>query len=277
MQKSRFAIGLSALVMVGALAACSTPAAEEPAPEESSTAVDIEVSTVNEGQLTFATTGAIAPYTFTDVNGALSGYDVELCNEIAARLGLEPSPQVVAFNQTIAGVQAGQYDMVCSGTAVTPERAASTDFYMSSPTAVDGTSALVKADSDFETIEDLRGANLGGGTGASQQVAISNALDGDITVTEFTGNGQSFIALQNGQIDAVAVQVLVGMYNVAKDPSLRLILPPVVTTNQATVVSRTQDGLIDGVNAAIAAMFEDGTIASLQEKYFGEVLEEPES
>ena len=275
MQKSRLAVGLSAIVMVGVLAACSSTPAETPTSEDTSTAIDIEVSTVNEGQLTFATTGAIAPYTFTGVDGTLSGYDVEICNEIAARLGLEPNPQVVAFNQTIAGVQAGQYDMVCSGTAVTPERAASTDFYMSDPTAVDGTTALVRDDSDFESIEDLRGANLGGGTGAAQQGYVSDALDGDITITEFTGNGQSFLALKNKQIDAVAVQVLVGLYNVAQDSSLRLIMPPVVKTNQATVVSRTQDGLIDGVNASIAAMFEDGTIAKLQEKYFGEELETP--
>lgn len=275
MLKFRIAIGLSAVVMVGALAACSTPVAA-PAPEESAETIDIEVSTVNSGQLTFATTGAIAPYTFTDVSGTLSGYDVELCGEIAARLGLEPNPQVVAFGQTIAGVQAGQYDMVCSGVALTPERAASTDFFMSDPTAVDGTSALVLADSDFESIEDLRGANIGGGAGAVQQVHISEALDGDISVTEFTGNGQSFIALQNGQIDAVAVQVLVGKYLALNDPSVRLILPPARTTNQATVVSRTQDGLLEGVNAAIAAMFADGTIAELQEKYFGEVLEVPE-
>lgn len=230
--------------------------------------------TVNAGQLTFSTSGNYAPFTFPDQSGELTGYDVEVCQEIAKGLGLEPNPQVVTFNQTIAGVEAGQYDMACSGVALTPARASSTSFYVTEPTGVGGTGMVVLASSSFQTIEDLRGKRHGEASGASQGKDVIDALGGDIVTTQYPGAAEQINALKAGRIDVFSVNALVAAYYASHDPELRA-LPPINPGRQVQIVSRKSKEFLDAVNAQIDRLWNDGTLTRLQEKYFGTAQERP--
>jgi len=236
----------------------------------------LDDAVVNGGKLVFSTSGNYAPFTFADKSGKVSGYDVEVCEEIARRLDLKPEPKVVTFNQTIAGVEAGQYDMACTGVALTPERASSKSFKVTEPTGVGGTGVLVLAKSSFQTVDDLRGKRHGEASGASQGKDVEAAVDGDIKTTQYPGSAEQILALKSGRIDAMSVNALVAAYYAKNDDELRA-LPPINPGSQVQIVSKKSQELVDAVNDAIDQMWEDGTLGKLQEKYFGATQERPAS
>lgn len=229
---------------------------------------------VDSGKLTFSTSGNYAPFSFADKDGKVTGYDVEVCEEIARRLGLKPDPKVVTFNQTIAGVEAGKYDMACTGVALTPARASSTSFYVTAATGVGGTSVDVLANSKYQKITDLKGARHGEASGASQGKDVIDAVGGDIKTTQYPGAAEQILALKAGRIDAMSVNALVAQYYAKQDPALRA-LPPINPGKQVQIVSRSNPALHEAVDKQIDAMWTDGTLKKLQEKYFGQAQERP--
>lgn len=132
------------------------------------------------------------------------------------------------------------------------------------------------ADSPYQSVKDLRGKRHGEASGASQGKDVVDAVDGDIITTQYPGAAEQILALKSGRIDVFSVNALVAAYYANKDPELRA-LPPINPGSQVMVVSTKSDALRDAVNEQINKLWEDGTLATLQKKYFGEVQERPKN
>ncbi|MCW2529256.1 MAG: hypothetical protein JWM76_4116 [Pseudonocardiales bacterium] len=260
LRRSLTSIAAVSAVAILALTGCSA----------SSDSDDAGSDTASLGTLVFATTGNAAPYTLTEDDGTLDGYDIELCTTIAEALGYEVDFEAVDFSATIAGVEAGRFDGVCTGTTATDERKASTTFMLTEPTSTDGLTALVRADDDaFTTIDSLKEATFGRVAGSVEAENLGTYLGVDMTTgTEYPGFAQAIIDLTNDRIDAIPIGGSVAGYYATEDETLSFIEPFVDPHDNAVILKNDED-LLDGFNEQIEAMRADGSLDALQEKWFG--------
>ena len=129
MKKSLFYL---LLVIAALMVACSEKdsnkkietAANNKEQENSATS---EMKLVNDGKLTFAMSGLLKPLNYKE-NEKLVGFDVEIGNEIAKRIGLEPNPVTNPWETILQGLRGEKYDAIIGSMTATEERAKQVDF-----------------------------------------------------------------------------------------------------------------------------------------------------
>ena len=101
------------------------------------------------GEIVIATEGTWAPWTYTDENGNLVGFDVEIATAIAEKLGVKATFVTVEWDGILAGIDSGRYDIAANGIDVTEQRSEKYNF--STPYAFNRT-ALVGTMTDQTTL-----------------------------------------------------------------------------------------------------------------------------
>lgn len=230
------------------------------------------VELVEEGALQIVTTGNAPPLSVTLTDGSLSGFDVELCREIASRLGLEPVVSRLEFSAILPGLAAGRYDIVCSSTARTAQRLESPDILMSDPTLENFTAIVVRTDSAVTDVDSVDGLRIGVVRGGQESTALDLYYGDAINKVEYPGLSEEILDLKNGRIDAVAANAIVTGYYVADEPSIKIITPGLVVEGMSPyqnglIVSSSAPELQAAVNEQLAAMREDGTFDALVEAW----------
>lgn len=108
------------------------------------------------GEIVIATEGTWAPWTYTDENGNLVGFDVEIATAIAEKLGVKATFVTVEWDGILAGIDSGRYDIAANGIDVTEQRSEKYNF--STPYAFNRTALVVRGDNeDIKSFEDLKG------------------------------------------------------------------------------------------------------------------------
>ena len=132
----------------------------------------------------------------------------------------------------------------------------------------------VKADSDIQTIADMKGKKLALQSGSSAAEAVAaNAdllasLDG--APVEYSDNTLALMDLDNGGVDAVALDVIVANYYIAKKGANYRVLDEQLAPEQYAVGFRKEDlALTDAVNQQLFAMAKDGKLAEISTEWFG--------
>ena len=74
------------------------------------------------GEFKFANSGAYPPFSFVDDGNQVVGFDVDIGNEIARRLGVKGAGVSTAWDGIIAGLLAGKYDSIIGSMTIPPER-----------------------------------------------------------------------------------------------------------------------------------------------------------
>ena len=117
---------------------------------------DLLAQIQEKGEIVVAMEGTWAPWTYMDEQGELVGYDTEVAEAIAEKLGVEARFVTGEWDGLLAGLDAGRYDIMANGVDVTAERAEKYDF--STPCAYNRMAVIVKGDNDSITkMEDLDG------------------------------------------------------------------------------------------------------------------------
>jgi len=121
----RAAAAAAALVLAGSLAACSTGTTTTGASPSASVT---KVATVAKsdlavpGQLKFCADFPAPPGHFMSPSNQMQGYDIDLGNAVAARLGLTPVWADSVFDTIILAAQTHKCDMIWSGMSITTAR-----------------------------------------------------------------------------------------------------------------------------------------------------------
>ncbi|MDZ4178481.1 MAG: transporter substrate-binding domain-containing protein, partial [Coriobacteriia bacterium] len=108
----------------------------------------------------FANSGAYKPFSF-DEGGEIVGFDVDIANEIASRIGRTPDMQSpIPFDTLIQGLRDGRYDALVASHGITDERKEQVDF--TRPYYRSGAQTFVAVDNDtIAGVDDLSGAKIG--------------------------------------------------------------------------------------------------------------------
>jgi len=149
------------------------------------------------GELVVGVLGTDEPATFIDPKTRqFIGYEVDLANAIAAKIGVKPVFKQVAVAARIPELQQGHVDIIAAGLTHNKEREALVDFSLT--TFVTGQKVLVRKDSGVATLADLAGKKVVTLRGGTQEPNVRKAVP-DVDVVTFDTSQQAFQALQQGK------------------------------------------------------------------------------
>lgn len=261
---------LAVLLAVTSFAGCGTAdsrsAAESAAASESG---DLLTQIQARGEIIVAMEGTWAPWTYHDENDALVGYDVEVAQKIAEKLGVQVNFVEGEWDGLLSGLDAGRYDLMVNGVDITPERSEKYDF--SVPYAYNRTAVIVSGDSDaIQTMEDLSGKRTAN-TISSTYAELAEQYGAEVTGVDDLN--QTFELLLSGRIDAT-LNAEVTYYDYMKahpDANIKIATLAEDATQVAIPMRKGADtaALREKVNKALSELAESGELSALSEKYFG--------
>ena len=262
----KLSIAMLSMVLAGSmlLTACgggNTQATEDTGSDtqQSETAENTEG-----GVLRMGTNATFPPYEYVDENNEVAGIDADIAAAIADKLGMELEITDMAFDSLIPALQSDTIDIVLAGMTVDPERAESVNFTDSYATGVQV--IIVPEDSDIASPDDLEGKNIGVQTGTTGDLQCTDAY-GQEFVKQFDNGPLAVAALLNGQVDCVVIDNEPAKNYVAANEGLKILDTAFANEDYAAALAKEDTELYEQVNTAIQELKEDGTIASIIEKY----------
>jgi polar amino acid transport system substrate-binding protein len=234
------------------------------------------------GELVCATEMEFAPFDFL-VNNEYTGVDRDLIDEIGKDLGVKVKYLDLPWTSVLPGLEAGKFDFVIAPVTITSERMKRYSFTV--PIA-EATVALMKRadDASISKPEDIAGKTVGGQKGTAQVAQLAEwakSLPKPVTIKEYVDNNQSYADLVAGRLDA-SVNSLPNLgYVVSKRPdTFALVLPPFGKPSYYSWVGRlgaADQSLTDAISAVLVKMQEDGRLATIQKKWFGQAFALPKT
>lgn len=254
---------LLALSLVLALAACGTKKDDKTATASNSLYEQIKAK----GEITIGTEGTYAPFTFHDKSGTLTGFDIEITQEVFKRLNIKPKFIETKWDGMIAGLDAKRYDMVANEVAVRPDRQQKYD--MSDPYIVSKSVLIVGEDNTtIKSLDDLKGKKVAQSLDSNfRKIAEEHGA----TNTVVDGFNQSIDLITSGRVDATLNDSLsfLDLKKQRPDVKVKTVYEEANATSNAFLFRKNNDDLVKAVNKALADMKNDGTYLKISQKWFG--------
>jgi len=205
---------------------------------------------------------------YVDENGKNIGFDIDLLNEIAARLGVGVELVSVTGKTRIPMLQSGKVDMLIAATTHTRKRDKVIDFSITYVT--DGMRLLVKKGSSIRSHKDLAGKTVTTNQG-STNLDIIRKVAPEAKTLVYQEHPQCFLALRQGLADAyTSTEFILGKF-AASDPDNEYeIVGPYLSREPIAMGVRQNDSeWRDTLNFTLMAMTEDGTFENIWNKWLG--------
>jgi His/Glu/Gln/Arg/opine family amino acid ABC transporter permease subunit len=199
-----------------------------------------------------------APYTFTDPRdpSRVIGFEVDLADALAARMGKTSRFVQNQWDGLVPGLERGEYDVVINGLEITAERAEKINF--SNPYFYSTLTITRRNDDDrVQRPEDLRGLKVGVLKVTFAERYIQNL--GNVTIRSYDGQVQPYIDLALGRLDAVVMDTPVALYYAA-GPQVKNIEIPAARMMFGIGLRKNETEQLREINAALASMQLDGTL-----------------
>lgn len=249
----------AALLISGGLALHAAPAAAE------QSALDAVKA---RGTLIAGVKADYPPFGYTDKDGKLVGFDIDIMAYMAKRLGVKLELRPVTSANRIPMLQNSAIDVIAASLTITKERAEVVDF--SVPYIVIGSKFLVRKGSGIKTWHDLAGKTVAY-TQGTPWGEKARAAEPSIKPLVFQDKPQAVLAVINGKADAY-VDDAAPLVMFAKEHAAELVASgdPSVPSPMGIAVRPNNSKWRNYVDFTLIAMWQDGTYLSLYEKYFGE-------
>ena len=281
MMKKRLLSAVMASAMVLSLAACGgakteTTAAETTAEkkEETTTVAATASETAAEaagGTLIVGFDQDFPPMGFVGDNGEYTGFDLDLAKEVASRLGLEYKAQPIAWDSKDMELESGNIDCIWNGFTITGRE---DDYTWTTPYMANKQVFVVANDSDIKSQADLAGKVVEVQADSSAEAALKENQDlantfGQLLTTP--DYNTAFMDLEQGAVDAVAMDVIVAGYQIKQRNADFKILDDSLSEEEYGVgFKKGNTELRDKVQGALEEMAADGTLAKISDEWFGE-------
>ena len=226
---------------------------------------EISSQLIEPGRLTVGSNWTFKPFEFVD-NGEPAGFDIELMNEIASRLGVEPEYVDVPFDTLFDRLSTGDFDVIISAITITPEREemiAFTDPYF----AADQALAAAK-NSKLAGLADLVDKDVAVEGGTTSLDYARKELPKAARIVEFPSTEASFAAVQTGQVDAVLTDLPVAAEQVKNGAGFKIIAEVETGELYGIGVQADHTTLAEAINSQLAEIIADGTYEQLYAKWF---------
>lgn len=211
------------------------------------------------------------PMGFVGEDGEYTGFDLELAQETAKRLGLTYVAQPIAWDAKNMELESGNIDCIWNGFTMTGRE---DEYTWSEPYMENSQVVVVMEDSGIETLEDLAGKIVEVQADSSAEAALKEMPD----LTSTFGTLQTtpdyntaFMDLEMGSVDAIAMDVIVAGYQMQeREGSFKILEESLASEEYAIGFKKGNTELCEKVQQTLEEMAADGTMAEISEKWFGE-------
>lgn len=220
------------------------------------------------GEIRIGTEGAFPPFNFFNEKDQLTGFEVDLGNALAAKLGVKPRWIAQAFDTLLIQLNQGRFDFVIASHGITPERAKAVDF--TNPHYCTG-GIVVSKKGGPKTARDLEGKVVGVQVGTTYMEAAQK-IPGLKEVRTYQKDPDALQDLLAGRLDAWVTDRFVAKEAI-KERKLEgtLQLGELLFREKvAMAVAKGNKTLLAALNQALAALMKDGAYAKISQKWFGE-------
>lgn len=218
--------------------------------------------------LRVGTEATYPPFEFAkDGSAELQGFDIDLVNAVAKRIGYTTDIRNMGFDALIPAITSKQLDVAISGMSITPEREKIVNF--TTPYYDAGSVIVTKAsDTSINTLKDLEGKVVAAqiaSTGSDEAKAVPG-----VTVKDFNDIPSVLQELRSGGVVAAVFDEPVAAYYLKLAPGeFRMIRTGNPSIPIGMAINKENTELLKNINKALADMKADGEYNALSEKWFG--------
>ena len=244
-----------------------------------------------------ASEGAYPPWNAIDASGQLVGFDIDVMNEVCARVKLECTMQAQEWKTIIPSLNAGKYDAIIAGMMITEKRLKAIDFagpyaktpstlalakgsplagYKSKLERVDLTEITPEEQAEIDSFRELlKGKTVGVQTSTTHAAFLDKYVGkGDITIRRYDTQENLDMDLQAGRIDAAEASLSVWYPRQKEAPDKYILVGPlwsgdVLGMGNGIGVRKDDPELKELFNKGLDSAIADGTIKKLALKWFG--------
>lgn len=258
--KAKWLASLSAAMLM--LAGCNNSSAPEDSAASDTAATDAPIN------VKIATESSYKPFSYTDADGKLIGYEIELVDALCAQMKAECELISQDWDGLIPGLNAQKFDAIIAGMSITPERKEVVEF--TDPYFHTGI-ILIGKKGDNISVEDLAGQPV-----ASQRSTVSSQYlqeeypDADIKLYDTQDN--AYLDLTSGRVRAMMSDKVTGIdwlkTEAGKDYEVKG--QEISTEEDAMGMAfRKGDPLVAKFNEALAELKSNGVYDQITGSYFG--------
>jgi octopine/nopaline transport system substrate-binding protein len=243
-------------------------------------------------EIKIATEGAYAPWNFTNANGELDGLEIELANDLCARMKIKCTIVAQDWDGLIPSLTVGKFDVIMAGMFITPKRLETIDF--TRPYAVDPGGFAVAKDSElgklglsaerFDMSNEavaaigklkplLKGKIVGVQAATTMLDFVKKYFGDTVEIREYKTTEQHDLDLVAGRIDAIFAQqtALAATLSKPEFADYTIAGPGFVGglfgMGTGAGLRKEDTKLKEMLNAAIDGAIADGTIKRISEKW----------
>ncbi|WP_087972162.1 transporter substrate-binding domain-containing protein [Oceanobacillus rekensis] len=263
---------LMALILF--ISACSDTANNKTESENDESTTDKRWEEIQgAGEIVIGTSGTLFPASYyEDGSDRLTGYSVEIMREVAERLELNISFEIMGSDSMLPAIQSGRVDVAINDIEPTEKR--KEEFNFSDPYKYSYTTMVVRKDdnSGINSLEDLAGKKAGGAaTTVHSQIAERFGAE---VVTYGNAPNEAYLRdVHNGRTDVVINDYYLQKFGIAEFPEFDIHLHPDLKfrpTEQAIAIPKDADQLTVEINNVLQDMRDDGTLSELAIQFFEE-------
>ena len=226
------------------------------------------------GTLRVAVEGTYPPFNFKDPGGKLTGFDVEIAEAIAGKLGVKAAFSTTEWSAILAGLQAGKYDVIVNQVAATDKRRETFDF--SDPYVVSSAQLIVRTNETraLATAADLKGKKIGVGQGSNYADLAKGIAGAEVKV--YPGAPEYLQDLATGRIDVALNDSLLIPYLAEKTKlPVKAGAPIGPTESNAIPFKKGNPKFKQAIDKALADLKADGSFQKISAKWFGRDVSKP--
>jgi polar amino acid transport system substrate-binding protein len=207
-----------------------------------------------------------APYVYTDPQNPtqLVGFEYELAEALASKLGVKARVVQNQWDQLVPALERGSFDMILNGFEITPEHqqrvALSRPYYTYKQQIV-----TRRETQGVSGLADLAGKKVGVLSASVAQRLVEKMGGADLKI--YPGNVECFRDLKALRIDAVVLDLPIAIFYAKPDPELKFSGAPFARGYYAIGVRKQDRSLLAAINQAITDLEEQGVLERIYGKY----------
>ena len=255
--KKILAICMMLVVAIGAMAGCGNNGAKKDAPKKIVVGLDDN----------------FPPMGFKDEKNEIVGFDIDLAKEASKRLGCDVEFKAIDWNSKEAELKSGRVDVLWNGLDITEKR--KENMLFSDPYMDNRQIVFVAKGKEIKIASeaDLAGKVVGTQSGGTTEEYFEGKKDLKASMKEvkyYPDFINAFMDLENGRIDAVVGDEIIGRYYISKHPDKIAAVDTVIgeVTQFGFAFRKENQELRDKVQKVFNEMKADGTVAKISEKWF---------
>ncbi len=257
-KKALWLAPLSAAMLM--LAGCNNSSA--PADSAEADAADAPLN------IKIATESSYKPFSYTDADGKLIGYEIELVDALCAQMKAECEVISQDWDGLIPGLNAQKFDAAIAGMSITPERKEVVDF---SDPYFHSSIILIGKKGDDLTIDSLKGQPIASqrSTVASQYLQDEHS-DADIKLYDTQDN--AYLDLTSGRVRGMMSDKVTGIDWLKTEAGQNYeVKGNEISSNDDAmgIAFRKGDPLVAKFNKALSELKANGTYDQITGSYFG--------